>query len=371
VFVVEFAVEFVIEFAIEIAIEIAIILAVACRRTQDNPFFAFRPAFQSTLLLTSFSFVPAAAMPAPPSGFGVQRYRFSRGAGLLAALLLHALLLWMLLARDPLVIKPPTDGTEGTITFIAPLADARQPKPITPPMPKPPTPPVQEKQPRRPTPPKPPKPITRPITKPVTKPVARPTPAREPQPVPEPQLAAEPLTPAPNVAQQQAPAPAEDFSARIEANRKRRAEAIAQDPALAQAASETADQRASRIARENVAFSQRGQGAERDQTGGVFQLRDVRTHSAEFMFRGWNNNFKRNWSQLVAVDQGSEADIETAVVKRMIALIRSHKEGEFIWESHRLGRQITLNADPAYETELRQFLLKEFFPTYVRTAGHG
>ena len=296
------------------------------------------------------------------SGFGVPRHRYSRSVGLLAALLLHALLLWMILSREPLVIKPPTDGKEGTITFIAPLAQARLPKPITV---TPPT-PVPEK-PR----PKPPKPVAKPITKPVARP-APPRPQPEQQPTPEPQVAAtEPLTPAPNVALQQAPAPAEDFAARIEANRKRRAEALAQDPALAQAVTETPDQRANRIARENVAFSQRGQNAERDETGGVFQLRDVRTHSAEFMFRGWNTNFKRNWSQLVAVDQGSEADIQTAVVKRMIALIRSHKEGEFIWESHRLGRNITLNASPAYDAELRQFLLKEFFPDYVRNSGHG
>ncbi len=264
----------------------------------------------------------------------------------------------MILAQDPLVIKPPTDGKEGTLTYIAPLAEMRQPKAITPPQPK-----SIPKPPTRPQPaPKPPRPISKPVSKPVRQPAETPPPA--------PQTAvAEPLTPAPNVAQQ--PAPADDFSSRIEANRKRRAEALAQDPALAQAVTESPDQRASRIARENVAFSQRGQGAERDQTGGVFQLRDVRNNHAEFMFRGWNTNFKRNWNQLVAVDQGSETDIETAVVKRMIALIRSHKEGEFIWESHRLGRQITLNADPAYETALRQFLLKEFFPTYVRDAGRG
>ena len=335
-------------------------------------------------MLSPFSFAPAtsgASIPAPGSPYGVPRYRFSRSGALLLAALLHGLLLWMILARDPLVIKPPADGEEGAITYVAPLAAARLPKAITPPQPKPlpkpklaPT-PKPEPTPKLQPPPRPPKLVAKPVEKPHDKPVRTPvSKSIETPPAPDPQTAAtEPLTPAPDVAQQAAPAPApaDDFSTRIEANRKKRAEALAQDPALAQAVAETPDQRASRIARDNVAFSQRGQGAERDQTGGVFQLRDVRTHSAEFMFRGWNTNFKRNWNQLVSVDQGSEADIETAVVKRMIALIRSHKEGEFIWESHRLGRQITLNASPSYESELRQFLLKEFFPAYVRNTGRG
>ena len=161
-------------------------------------------------------------------------------------------------------------------------------------------------------------------------------------------------------------APAEDFSTRLEAARQRRAEAAAQDPVVAQAPAETESARANRIARENIAFQQRGQGVERDQTGGVFQLKGVRQHSAAFLFRGWNENFRRNWSQMVEVEQGNEIDIENAIIKRMIVLIRTHKPGDFIWDSHRLGRQITLNAAAANEPELRAFLLKEFFPNYIR-----
>ena len=299
-----------------------------------------------------------AAIRAFQQGFGAPGVGRTRVLGLALAVLLHLLLLWLILAPDPLVIKPPKGGTEEAITYIAPLADASEASQATPPRPKP--------LPR--TPPQPPQPKSLPV--------ARKTPPKPPKPPtitpPAPQLAAnEPLTPAPAIAPQPdaiREAPADDFSTRIEAARKRRAEAQAQDPSMAQAAPESDSQRANRIARDNIAFQQRGQGVERDQTGGVFQLRDVRTHSAEFMFRGWNPNFRRNSSQLVAVEQGSEPDIENAIVKRMINLIRTHKSGEFVWESHRLGRQITLNADPTHEGELRQFLIREFFPTYVRSS---
>ena len=140
-----------------------------------------------------------------------------------------------------------------------------------------------------------------------------------------------------------------------------------QDPSQADSTStETESERANRIARDNIAFQQNGNGANRDKSGGVFQVRQIGLHNASFMFRGWNTNFKRDSVQLIDVDQGGEEDIENAVVKRMIELIRSQKPDEFVWDSHRLGRSITLNAGAAYEGELRQFLLKEFFPTYVR-----
>ena len=291
--------------------------------------------------------------------------RVSRSIGLALAVLLHVLGIWMLIARDPLEVKPPSAGTEEAITYIAPLAEASAPQPITPPAEKP-----------KPKPPVPKPPVARPRKlQPQPKPpvLARSAPPRRITPQP-PAPATEPLTPAPNIAPTPdvaaVPAPpAEDFSARIEAARKRRAEAQAQDPALAEAPAESESQRANRIARENIAFSQRGQGAAREQSGGIFDLRNVSLHRAQFTFRGWNPNFKRNWLQQVDVEQGTEVDIEMAVVKRIIIFIRTMKPGEFVFESRRLGRSVTMNAGIAYQAELEQFLLKEFFPAYVRTAA--
>ena len=291
------------------------------------------------------------------------RQRISRSIGLILAVLLHVLGIWMLIARDPLVLKPPPDGNDNAITYIAPLAQASAPAAKTPPQPRPktvPKPPAA--QPRKPKlQPKPPV-------------LARSAPPRRITPPQPPVAATEPLTPAPNIAPTPdvaaaAAPPAEDFSAGINAARKRRADAQAQDPALAEAPAESESQRANRIARDNIAFSQRGQGASREQTGGIFDLRNVSLHRAEFTFRGWNANFKRNWLQLVEVEQGTEADIEQAVVTKMIGVIRANRKGEFIFESRRLGRQVTQNADTAYEPALRAFLLKEFFPTYVRSGA--
>src|SRR5439155_26367838 len=139
--------------------------------------------------------------------------------------------------------------------------------------------------------------------------------------------------PAPVPAERPDTAPTDDMFAYVQAARKRRTDAEAQQRSSdsdSTPAAEDANQRANRIARENVAFSQKhGPGAERDDSGGLFQLRHVSLNRAEFLFRGWNTNFRRNWSQMVEVDQAGEVDIETAVVKKMIEIIRSKKSDDF------------------------------------------
>jgi hypothetical protein len=84
--------------------------------------------------------------------------------------------------------------------------------------------------------------------------------------------------------------------------------------------------------------------------------------SAEVKFRGWNPNFKRRWLTSVTVERGSEPDIETAIVKKMIEIIRKEKTGDFEWDSHRLGKVVTLSARPQDTKELIAFLYKEMFP---------
>lgn len=310
---------------------------------------------QPDAVTPTFSFAPVSDQPFPFSGLTLARARLSRIGGMVLAVLLHLLLLWLVLSHETLVLKPPAAGSdEGTITYVAPLASAQQKAP------PPPVPPAVQKPvvPRA----KPPVLARRAPPKAVP-------PTRRPPAANTASTATVPLTPAPNTAAQADTAnaaPTEDFSARIDAARRRRAAAQAQDPALAAAPSESESERANRIARENIAFQQHGQGGAQDQTGGVFQLKGVRQHNAEFLFRGWNQNFRRNWSQMVEVEQGNEIDIENAIIKRMILLIRSHKPGDFVWDSHRLGHPVTLNASVASEPELRAFLLKEFFPNYIR-----
>jgi hypothetical protein len=45
----------------------------------------------------------------------------------------------------------------------------------------------------------------------------------------------------------------------------------------------------------------------------------------------------------------------------MIAIIRDHERGDFVWESRRLGRNVTLSARPRDEAGLKDFLMREFF----------
>ena len=108
-----------------------------------------------------------------------------------------------------------------------------------------------------------------------------------------------------------------------------------------------------------------GRGREdRNESGGVFSVSNKTFHSMDLKFRGWNPSFKRRWLTSVTVEQGSEPDVETAVVKKMIELIRREKSGDFEWESHRLGRVVTMSARPQDTAELQAFLMKEMFPEY-------
>lgn len=157
------------------------------------------------------------------------------------------------------------------------------------------------------------------------------------------------------------PVPEEmDMAAYIEA--RRRARGVREEPAA-----ESEDARAMRNIQANVA---RANAAARDDgSGGIFSITDVTFNSAVLKFRGWNPNFKRRWLQQVTVEVGGERDLETAIVRKMIEIIRNEKKGDFQWESHRLGRTVTLSARPEDTEALQAFLYKEMFPNYRAPGG--
>ncbi len=126
-----------------------------------------------------------------------------------------------------------------------------------------------------------------------------------------------------------------------------------------------ANERGKQIALANIASQMRSAGLEKDDAGGLFQLQHVGPHHAEFLFRGWKKEARRNWSQQLEVEQGNESDIRIAVVKKMIDIIRQHTQAEFTWDSHRLGRPIHLSARAEDAAGLQQFLLREFFPDFT------
>ena len=163
------------------------------------------------------------------------------------------------------------------------------------------------------------------------------------------------------------PAPEDDFSARLAARQRERASAEKQEreqQASRGTPEQQANERGKQIALANIASQMRAAGLEKDDAGGLFQLQHVGPHHAEFLFRGWKKEARRNWSQQLDVEQGTESDIRIAVVKKMIQIIRAHTQADFTWSSTRLGKQIHLSARPEDSAGLQQFLLREFFPDF-------
>jgi hypothetical protein len=96
-------------------------------------------------------------------------------------------------------------------------------------------------------------------------------------------------------------------------------------------------------------------------TNGIFQIRELRSNSAQFSFLGWKHEYSNARQELIDVEVGPEGDIDRAVVKKMIAIIRRDYSGDFNWESIRLGRTVILSARQEDNAGLEDFLMQEFF----------
>ena len=161
-----------------------------------------------------------------------------------------------------------------------------------------------------------------------------------------------------------APAPANvDLAAFIEARRRAREPEPAQPPSRSAAPVETAQERDNRIAAMNLGLNRTPSfGDERKRGGGIFQVARKGYDDAEFFFFGWNKAIRRNSRQMIEVRRGDSPTIEIAIVRRMIAIIREHEQGDFVWESRRLGRDVWLSARASDNAGLEEFLMHEFFP---------
>lgn len=172
-----------------------------------------------------------------------------------------------------------------------------------------------------------------------------------------------PLEPPPQPVVREPPqATPQDFSSMLEARRaQRRAaeEALARINAEARAGERemTADEASSAAANRNLQSLGRGAGG----TGGVFSILFKGHRTGQFAFNGWKPTISGGWREVIDVEAGPDGDLEIAMVRRMIQLIRTHYQGDFHWESHRLGRVITLSARPEDSAGLEAFLMREFF----------
>lgn len=172
-----------------------------------------------------------------------------------------------------------------------------------------------------------------------------PTPSKTPSPIAVPPVA-EPAPESPVPPRE----PLVDMMASIQANRAQRAAA---ESALARGNPSKAGEDA--LTRNMRSLS--GQ----EGVGGVFTVLRKGLRSGEFAFNGFRNEGRKQWREVIEVDAGPGGDIELAMIRRMIELIRGHYTGDFRWDSHRLGRVIVLSARPADQAGLEDFLMREFF----------
>ena len=102
-------------------------------------------------------------------------------------------------------------------------------------------------------------------------------------------------------------------------------------------------------------------GATQPRGGGVFSIRRVGIYDGEFLFYGWNRDINRQLSQVIEVKIGNNPNMQLAIVRRMIAIIRDHEKEDFTWQSPRQARVIRLSARQNDTAGLEDFLLSEFF----------
>lgn len=97
-------------------------------------------------------------------------------------------------------------------------------------------------------------------------------------------------------------------------------------------------------------------------TNGIFEIIKIDPHYGQFTFHSWTTGGGNPRRVLIEVEAGPDGDIERAIIRRMIQLIRQYHQEDFYWESHRLNRVVVLSARPGDNKGLEDFLMREFFP---------
>lgn len=271
----------------------------------------------------------------------------------LLSLLLHAILFWGFLLD---LLKPLKEPTQAPLNMVLNLGLPVQnkhkvsPPPDMSPVPQPRPEPKSKPQPQQ----KPKLKLPKKIIQSQRPDSAFRLPEPKPQPKPEPM---------PNLP----PPPVEDFSSMIKRKQTDRyademsAKQI-NDAAAAAERGPSEDERRMKNIMNNLKFG----------TNGLFQIRRMDPFNATFSFKGWVNDYTSANTQFYEVEARSGEDIRLVMVRRMIALIREHYNGDFEWVSHRLGRAVTLSARPADSAGLEDFLMKEFFgPNYKNQDIYG
>lgn len=96
-------------------------------------------------------------------------------------------------------------------------------------------------------------------------------------------------------------------------------------------------------------------------TSGIFRIVNIGPRFAQFTFRSWTTGDYNPRRVLVEVEAGPDGDVERAIIRKMIELIRQFHQEDFNWESQRLNRVIVLSARMRDNDGLEDFLMREFF----------
>ena len=102
-------------------------------------------------------------------------------------------------------------------------------------------------------------------------------------------------------------------------------------------------------------------------TNGIFEITSLGSRSASFTFLGWLNDYSTSKRQYFEVEASTGQDVRLVMIRKMIGLIREHYQGDFNWESRRLGRTVIKSARVEDSAELEDFLMTEFFGTNYKT----
>lgn len=96
-------------------------------------------------------------------------------------------------------------------------------------------------------------------------------------------------------------------------------------------------------------------------TNGIFEITSLSGRHAGFSFRGWTNDYSNSRREYFEVEANAGQDVRLVMIKKMISLIRQHYQGDFNWESQRLGRTVVQSARSEDSAGLEDFMMMEFF----------
>lgn len=169
-----------------------------------------------------------------------------------------------------------------------------------------------------------------------------------------------PVTPkVPQPAPTDAPKDMAEYIAQRRAQRESTEADAARQNAAAVAAEQGLSEEAKRDARIKSNFN--------NGTNGIFEITNLSSSSANFSFLGWTSSVSNARREFFDVEAKNGQDVRLLMIRRMIAIIRQHYQGDFDWESQRLGRTISKSARLEDSAELEDFLMQEFFGTNYKT----